>query len=275
MLDLPQYNDLITKFPQASPFGLLTFFLLSLMRVVPAVVLAPFLGARLTKTGKMGLSIALALILLPKIISTSSGMVLFSPSFLAYSAKELFIGFIIGFMSTIPFYYAESAGVLIDHMRGSSSLMVQDPLTETQVSSVGLLYNYVLIVLFFEFGGPFLFIDAILESYSVVPVDRFIDPVFFSFTQPFWQQIASLATKILTISIQLSAPAILAILMAEVFLGIANRLAPQVQIVFLGMPIKSLLGIGLLAAGWFYILKQLGHQSISWVHSIKSLIQSL
>ena len=51
--------------------------------------------------------------------------------------------------------------------------------------------------------------------------------------------------QIITIAIQLAAPALVAILMAEMFLGIANRLAPQVQIAFLGMSIKSLLGLGL------------------------------
>lgn len=269
------FNELIAKFPEASPIGLLSFFFLTLMRVLPIVVLAPFLGARLPAGVKVGLSISITIIFLPKVLYVSKGIVLFDPVFLGYAAKELLIGFLIGFMATIPFYFAESAGVLIDHSRGSSSLMVQDPLMETQVSSVGLLYNYVLTILFFDIGGPFLFIDAVMNSYSIVPIDSFINPIFFSFKQPFWQLVASLATKILTISIQLAAPSLLAILMAEVFLGIANRLAPQVQIVFLGMPIKSILGLGLLAIGWFYILKQLGYQSLGWIRTMTEMIQTL
>lgn len=67
---------------------------------------------------------------------------------------------------------------------------------------------------------------------------------------------------------KLAAPAIIAILMAEMFLGIANRLAPQVQIAFLGMPLKSFLGLLLLFVGWFAILgdmKELSEQMLQQI----------
>jgi type III secretory pathway component EscT len=59
------------------------------------------------------------------------------------------------------------------------------------------------------------------------------------------------------------------------FLGIANRLAPQVQIVFLGMSLKSLLGLGLLWAGWFFILKQMANQSVLWLHDLEKVLQTM
>jgi len=64
-------------------------------------------------------------------------------------------------------------------------------------------------------------------------------------------------SKVFAVGIQLAAPSILAILMTEMFLGIANRLAPQVQIVFLGMSLKSLVGLAVLCAAWFFIIQQL------------------
>ncbi len=63
--------------------------------------------------------------------------------------------------------------------------------------------------------------------------------------------------------------------MAEMFLGIANRLAPQVQIAFLGMSLKSLVGIALLWAAWFFILQQLGKQSLQWVQKLNRLILTI
>ena len=53
--------------------------------------------------------------------------------------------------------------------------------------------------------------------------------------------------------------------MAESFLGIANRLAPQVQIAFLGLALKSLLGLILLWAGWAFITKQMAQTAVDWV----------
>ena len=175
----------------------------------------------------------------------------------------------------MPFYIAQSSGVLIDFLRGSSSLMIQDPIMQSQVSSIGMLYNYVFIVLFFQIGGPFIFFNAVLHSYSLMPVDTFFNPSFFNLAQPLWQTILGLLTRFLTLSIQLAAPSIVGILMAEMFLGIANRLAPQVQIAFLGMSIKSLLGIALLCAAWFFILDQLSHQSLLWLTDLDNLLPAL
>jgi type III secretory pathway component EscT len=82
-------------------------------------------------------------------------------------------------------------------------------------------------------------------------------------------------TQFLAISLQLAAPSLVAILMAEMFLGIANRLAPQVQIAFLGMALKSFVGLALLWAGWYFILQQIGKQSILWLQHLTQLIRSI
>jgi type III secretion protein T len=199
----------------------------------------------------------------------------FNTAYLGLVVKELMMGLILAMLAAIPFYFAQSAGVLIDFLRGSSSLGVTDPSTQTQATPIGLLYNYVLIVLFFEINGPFLFFDAVLLSYTVIPVDSFINPAFFNLEQPFWKMMLHLLTDFTAISIQLAAPALVAILMAEMFLGIANRLAPQVQIAFIGMALKSLLGIAMLWAGWFFILQQLGQQVLLWLKNLDRVLHTL
>jgi len=52
--------------------------------------------------------------------------------------------------------------------------------------------------------------------------------------------------------------------MAEMFLGIANRLAVNVQIAFLGMALKSLFGLALLWAGWSFIIQQMVKGALLW-----------
>ena len=82
----------------------------------------------------------------------------------------------------------------------------------------------------------------------------------------------ALVTKVIALAIQLSAPALLAILMTEVFLGIANRLAPQVQIAFLGMSVKSLMGLTLLCVSWFFILQQVEKQTLLWMKEMDQIL---
>lgn len=246
------------------------------MRMGPIVAIAPFLGQKLPGGVKMGLAVALTAIMLPKVmLSVGSPAPTFENSFIIYSLKELMMGFILAFLCSIPFYIAQSSGVLIDFLRGSSALQVTDPLMQTQTSPIGILYNYIFVVLFYEIGGPFIFLEGLLQSYTIIPVDKFMNDAFFHLQQPFWKTGIQLMTQFTALSLQLAAPALVAILMGEMFLGIANRLAPQVQIAFLGMSIKSLLGIAFLWAGWFFILQQLGKQSTLWMQTLNRLVQTM
>lgn len=267
------YTSLLVSNP--SPANLFTLFFLGIMRFAPIVSIVPFLGSKLPGGVKMGLTLSLVLIFLPHIAQTTTTPLDFNIDFLWLSLKEIFIGFMLALLAGMPFYIAQSSGVFIDFMRGSSSLQVTDPSTQVQTSPIGILLNYVLIVLFFQIDGPRIFFDAIFQSYNIVPVDHGLNEYFFRLSQPFWKTIMGLLTRFLAISIQLAAPSMVSILMAEMFLGIANRLAPQVQIVFLGMSLKSLLGLGLLWAGWFFILQQMGKQSLLWMHNLEKILQSM
>ena len=276
MIDTSDYVSFLLSFSDVPPASILSIFFLGLMRLAPIVAIAPFLGAKLPLPVKMGLLIALTAIILPFLITTAGRPApTFDSTFALYSLKEFLIGFIIAFLVTLPFQIVQASGILIDFLRGSSSLMVTDPLMQNQVSPIGVLYNYIFVVLFYQIDGPFIFLQGLLNSYTLIPIDGFISASFFNAGGHFWKVIFTLITKFTALSIQLAAPSILAILMAEMFLGIANRLAPQVQIAFLGMALKSLLGLALLWAGWFFILQQVAKQSLLWLSSLDQLIHSI
>lgn len=269
------YLSFFTSLPQVPVMSVIALFFLSLMRIVPIVALVSFLGSRLPGSVKMGLSVGISVIFLPTLMVNLTHPLDFSLPFIGYSIKEVFIGMIIGMLASVPFYIAEASGILIDYLKGSSSLQVSDPLLQTQTSPTGVLFNYVLVVLFFQLGGPFIFLNGLLTSYTLLPIDSFIAPTFFALGHPFWKSIIGLVSQFVAISLQLAAPCLVAVLMAEMFLGIANRLAPQVQIAFLGMSFKALLALALLWVGWFFILQQMGKMSLQWLQKLDSLIYSI
>jgi type III secretion protein SpaR/YscT/HrcT len=270
------YLSFVLSLKDVSPLTVLSAFFLCLARVLPIMILAPFFGAKLLPSAiRVMFGVAFVAILLPQVLLTIHGDIAFDLSFFGYLLKELFIGFVLGFLVSVPFYIAQSSGSLIDHIRGSSALQVTDPSTKTQTGPVGILYNYVLIAIFFAIGGPFYFIDGLQHSFTLIPVNEVFNPLFFSMKLPFWKTILGLVNYILAMSIQLGAPALIGILMAEMFLGIANRLAPQVQIVFLGISLKSWVGLALLAAAWYFILQQMGKESLHWISIMqKTMVQT-
>lgn len=255
---------------------LLTLMLLALARLFPIILLAPFFGAKvLPHPCKVAFAICLVIIFLPLLLKVTTTPLGFNMWLIFLILKEFFVGYIIGLLIALPFFIVQNAGMFIDHQRGGASLMINDPTVQNQSSPIGTLFNMMFIVLFFATDGPFLFINAISSSYEVMPPDRLINPAFFSAESPFWQMSIKLFNKVMVMSIQLASPGLIAILMTDVFLGIVNRLAPQIQITFLGLPIKSLLALAVIYAGWSYFLEQVSEEGYSYLALVRQFIQYL
>ena len=253
--------------------GLLFLFL---GRILPIIALSPFFGARVMPNPvKVALALSLFVIFVPYLLILTKKPIPFDTLMLVFFFKEVFIGLLIGFIMGIFFTVVQGAGMIIDHQRGGASLMVNDPTIQNQSSPLGTLFNMVLIVIFFLVDGPFLFLDAIVKSYEVLPIDEMLNPTFFDKTSPFWVLLVQLFNEIMVLTIQICSPALIAILMTDVFLGIANRLAPQVQITFLGMPLKSLLGLTVVCFGWTLMTSEFAKQSLLWVKHVLDVIQMM
>jgi type III secretion protein T len=272
-------NSLINtllNLPHLDPVNLLACYLLAVMRFAPIVALAPFMGAKvLPMPVRAALVFFLGAVFMPEILYNMTTGVEIGLRFVGLLLKEIGIGLVLAFLSSIPFFIVQSSGIIIDFMRGSSQLMAQDPTMQNQVSSIGILYNYILIYMFFQLDGMLLFFDGVARSFNLIPIDTVVPSQFLSLTGEPYLFFSKILGQLFALSIQLGAPCILAILMAEFFLGIANRLAAQVQISFLGMSLKSLMGLFLLWLGWQFILKNVILQSLDFFKSVNHLIDTL
>ena len=264
------------EFLVTNPTYLLSVFFLILARVMPIVILLPFFGAKvLPNPARVGMSIAIALLMLPFIASLLTQPLTFDARLVALAFKEVVMGFLIGFLALAPFVAAQMAGMVIDHQRGSASLMVNDPTQSVQVSTMGLLYSYLMVVVFFWLDGPSLFFDALIKSYQMLPPDRLPSAALFQLDAPILKKLLSYLTYITALSCQMAAPSLLMILMSNVFLGIINRLAPQVQITFLGLSLNAYLGDLAMWAAWLFIVDRMGIESLKWMRELTNLLQSL
>jgi type III secretion protein T len=267
------YVFLTSAFNKENPLAVLSLLLLFLARFLPIISLSPFFGARvMPHPVKVTFGLSMFVVFLPQLLTVTTTPIGFSPFTVILLIKELFIGLIFGFMICVPFILAQNAGIIIDHQRGGASLMVNDPTIQNQSSPLGTFFNMVLIFIFFYIEGPFIFLNAIITSYDVIPPDKLINTNFFDKTSEFWTMMMQLFNQVMVISIQLAAPGLLAILMTDVFLGIANRLAPQVQITFLGMPLKSLLALAVVCFGWRLFSEELIRQCYKWLEATKQAL---
>lgn len=162
--------------------------------------------------------------------------------FALVAAKEAFLGFLIGFFAAIPFWIVENVGNFIDNQRGATMGEVYSPLNGAQVSTFGMFFSQIASTLFFVGGAIFVFIGVLYTSYSVWPV--FSEGILMAKETPL--VILGSFDDMLRTTVIISAPVIMVMFLATVGLGFVNRTAPQLNVFFLSMPIKSALGIAFL-----------------------------
>ena len=163
------------------------------------------------------------------------------------------MGFLMGFFAAIPFWIAENIGNFIDNQRGATMGEVYSPLSGTQVSTLGILFTQIVSTLFFVGGVVFVFLSALYKSYQIWPV--FGGRLAFVSDAPV--HVLGVLCEMLKATVIIASPVIIIMFLATLGLGLVNRTAPQLNVFFLSMPVKSALGIAMLIIYIPYILDML------------------
>ena len=176
--------------------------------------------------------------------------------FAVLAAREALIGFLIGFFAAIPFWVAENVGNFIDNQRGATMGEVYSPLNGSQVSTTGIFFTQLVSTIFFVSGAIFLFLGALYKSYAIWPVFP-ADAVFPAFVSDAPVRILTALDGMLRTTVVISAPVIIVMFLATLGLGLVNRTAPQLNVFFLSMPVKSALGVAMLIVYLPFIMDML------------------
>lgn len=214
----------------------LTGFALGMPRMLTALAMLPFF-MRSSSTALLRAAVAAAFVLpaLPPMIA----QVLAAPvegGWLPFlMLKEGMIGLILGFAIAIPFWTVEALGFVIDNQRGATISGTINPLTGDEASSLVILLSQSYVVLFLALGGLTATVGIIYRSYSVWPVTALLP----RFDPAFVAHMLGLLDSLVRTAIVLAAPVMIAMLLAELALALVSLFAPQMQVFFLAMPIKS------------------------------------
>ena len=176
--------------------------------------------------------------------------------------KEALIGFLIGFFAAVPFWVAENVGNFIDNQRGATMGEVYSPLSGAQVSTTGIFFTQIVSTVFFTSGAVFLLLAALYKSYAIWPVFPApsvsqLSTFNLSFSPGAPVQMLGTLDGMLKATVVISAPVIIVMFLATIGLGLVNRTAPQLNVFFLSMPVKSALGVAMLVVYLPFIMDML------------------
>jgi flagellar biosynthetic protein FliR len=214
-------------------------FLLTFARITAAIVPMPVFGARgVPSQTKIGLALLLSLIVMPLASQPPEGVSTNLLVFASLVGSEVLVGLTVGIAVTLVFGGLEMGATLIGVQMGFSIGQVFDPLTGGQVATVDQFYRIVATLVFFAVNGHYLVIQALLQTFDVVPAGS-ADLALIA-----GDRVVPFFTTLFIVALRISLPVVGALILTDLALALVGRTVPQMNVLVVGFPVK--IGVGLL-----------------------------
>ena len=248
---------------------------LVMTRLAMVTATIPFLiGKPVPGTIRLGFTLMMTIFLYPYLVPADPAALPRAPVYLfLLFLKEAFYGISIGIVSSIVFHAFEAAGSMIDNQRGAAQARLLIPQLSDQTSVFGN-FNFLLgIVVFLTIGGHLFFLKAVFESYDLLPLLTLpkASPDFLAMTDEFIRTTG----MVLLLSLQLTAPVLIAIFVADVILGIMSKAAPAINVWELGFTIRGVVGVLVFFLSIGLVVSQMGKISIGMIDQLEKVLRLL
>ena len=155
--------------------------------------------------------------------------------------RELALGLLMGYILYLTFAGLQLAGQLVELPMGFTMVNVLDPQTGGQMPIIGQLYFLVALWLFILVKGDHTLLAVLAQSYRLLPVG---ETIIFTKGLPYLLRAFG---NLFLMAVQVALPLFGVLFLTDVGLGVLARLVPQINVFFLGFPLKVFLGLFLLA----------------------------
>jgi len=214
-----------------------TAFLFILFRVAAFFVAIPLIGgAGVPVMVKMMLVLSMSFLLFQTVSLQSPGDL----NFVALSTAllgEVLIGLIIGMGANLIFSAIEIGSEIVGMQMGLGSANLFDPISNKQASLVARLQSLVAMLIFLAVNGHYIVLESMVKSFELIPSIGFYP------SGPLVQYIMRLAGEMFLLGLKVAIPVIVALLMANVIIGIFSRVIPQMNVLLFSFPVTITLGL--------------------------------
>jgi len=218
----------------------LTAFLWPFARIAALIAAAPMLGHRsIPARVKIALAAFITLTVAPTLPPMPQATV-FSAAGVWIMAMQFLIGAALGFTMQLVFTAVEMAGTLVGLQMGLGFATFFDPTSNASSQVISSFLNMIAMLAFLAYNGHTQVIAALIESFQSVPIAAAM------YGPPGFRTLAQWGGSIFTAGLLLSLPVVVALLVANLSLGILNRAAPQIGVFQIGFSVTLMVGMLLL-----------------------------
>lgn len=151
--------------------------------------------------------------------------------------SEATYGLALGLILALVFGAVGLFGRIVERQMGLALAEVMDPMTGERAKPLSMLLELIFIIMFLAANGHHLFILTISRSYDVFTVGNI--PGIYTLTSG----VIEAGSTMLIAALRLAAPLLAAFLLLLVALGVLARVAPEMNILFISLPMRVGLGI--------------------------------
>jgi flagellar biosynthesis protein FliR len=230
------------------PLRPVLLFAVVLARIGGLVTFAPFWSlAAVPKQVRIVLALLMALIVTPAVASRLETPPTDMINLALIIIGELVIGCALGFVGQLVFSGLEMAAHILSTQMGFTLGAIINPMTQAQTGPLGTMAQMCGLVILMAADGHHWLLSATVRSFQAVP------PGGFSATPQLAQLMLRLSADILAVGVALAAPAIIILMTVEFALAIAGKVAPQLQVLIIGFPVKIMVGLWLIGASLYFL----------------------
>lgn len=216
--------------------GRFLLFTLVLVRVSALVVTAPIYGGSdVPPQVRALLAFALAVLVFPSQWGASTPRADGLVDYLILAGGEVLVGLCLGLGVTILFSGIHLAGETVGRMGGLMVADIFDPTLETNVPLLSRLMFLVTLAVFVCVGGHRIVMAGLLDTFQTIPPG----------SGPPAGSVAGALVAILSqsfaLGVRAALPAVTALLLATVVMGLIGRTLPQLNILLIGFSLNSML----------------------------------
>jgi flagellar biosynthetic protein FliR len=223
--------------PPLIPPEELAAFLLILIRVSAILFLAPIFGGDLVPSQvKAALALVLTFVLVGVVPVPANALPEDVFGVVQLLVSELFLALTLGLILRLLLEAVQLAGQYIGYDMGFAIVNVVNPQTGTQASVMSQFVYILALVVFLSVNGHYLVIQALVQSFELVPPGR---PIHSALA---FHEMNQAVTRMFVIAVQLGAPVMVVMFAVKAAMGILAKTVPQLNVLFVGMPLYIIVG---------------------------------
>lgn len=209
------------------------------LRCTSLFVSAPVFGhSSVPVQAKIGFGIFLAFVLLSVAKAPGVFITMDLVALMIMAMKEVLTGISIGFAVQVIFSGVRFAGELISFDMGFSMSTIFDPENGTPFPILSEMLYQFLLMIFLLVNGHHAVLESLYISYAAVPIGTF------AISDATLAAVTALTGKMFAVAVKIAAPLLVSLFLANITLGILNKVMPQMNIFSVMFPLK--IGIGFL-----------------------------